>query len=47
MPKHYQSDPDPKLPPKTNNSYKQKDVFEMKAEKKTTKKTPKKKSRTK
>ncbi len=41
MPKHYQSDPDPKLPPKTNNNYKLKDVFDMKADK--SKKPPKKK----
>ena len=32
MPKHYESDKDPKLPPKTNNNYKTKDVFDTKAE---------------
>jgi len=28
MPKHYESDDPPKLPPKTSNKYKKKDVFE-------------------
>jgi len=44
MPKHYESDKDPKLPPKTNNNYKTKDVFEMKAE---TSKKPKKSKKSK
>ena len=46
MPKHYESDKDPKLPPKTNNNYKKKDVFETKAEKpKKSKKSKKSKSK--
>ena len=49
MPKHYESDKDPKLPPKTNNNYKAKDVFDMpqqkKKQKKKTKTNGKKKSR--
>lgn len=47
MPKHYESDKDPKLPPKTNNNYKKKDVFDtpkqMKAEKSKKSKKPKSK----
>ncbi len=46
MPKHYESDKDPKLPPKTSNNYKRKDVFETKeTKKKKTKASGKKKSR--
>ena len=51
MPKHYESDKDPKLPPKTNNNYKAKDVFDMpkdtnkKQKKKTKTNESKKKSR--
>ena len=44
MPKHYESDKDPKLPPKTNNNYKKKDVFEMKEKSKKPKKPKSKKS---
>ena len=46
MPKHYESDKDPKLPPKTNNNYKKKDVFETKEKSKKPKsKKPKSKKR--
>ena len=33
MPKHYENDNAPKMPPKVDNSYKKKDVFETKDEK--------------
>ena len=39
MPKHYETDKAPKMPPKVDNSYKKKDVFETKEGKK---KKPKK-----
>lgn len=42
MPKHYENDKAPKMPPKVDNSYKKKDVFETKDEKKKTKKKVKK-----
>jgi len=42
MPKHYETDKSPKMPPKVDNSYKKKDVFETKEEKKPKKKTEKK-----
>ena len=45
MPKHYQSDPDPKIPPKTTNNFTKKQVFET--NEKDTKKTKKKKSKSK
>ena len=46
MPKHYQTDKAPKMPPKVDNSYKKKDVFETKEEKeKKPKQSKKKKSR--
>ena len=46
MPKHYESDKDPKLPPKTNNNYKKKDVFDMPKQRKAEKsKKPKSKSK--
>ena len=32
MPKHYENDKAPKMPPKVDNSYKKKDVFETKEE---------------
>jgi len=41
MPKHYESDKDPKLPPKTSNNYKRKDVFDMPKQKETKKKKTK------
>ncbi len=43
MPKHYESDKDPKLPPKTSNNYKRKDVFDMPVQRK--KETKKKKTK--
>jgi len=42
MPKHYENDKAPKMPPKVDNSYKKKDVFETKEDKKPKKKTEKK-----
>lgn len=46
MPKHYQSDPDPKIPPKTTDNFTKKKVFETnEKDKKKTKKGSKKKSR--
>jgi len=45
MPKHYESDKDPKLPPKTNNNYKKKDVFDMPKQRKAEKSKKPKKSK--
>lgn len=46
MPKHYETDKAPKMPPKVDNSYKKKDVFEtteIKKKNKTLKKNTRKK----
>lgn len=42
MPKHYESDKDPKIPPRTSNKYKKSDVFETKEKKQSSKKTKRK-----
>jgi hypothetical protein len=42
MPKHYENDKAPKMPPKVDNSYKKKDVFETKQEQAKQNKKPKK-----